>query len=237
MLKMYRRNRIAAWVLAVLLLSFAADCRKKAADAEDGAGIFVISGLGVVFAPWNKATNRAGDFLFRAGEQKVFFEFGARVIDAGGGTKELPTFEYRIDKNALVTAVAEGRIILFEYKSDTRDYGILAESSADPRWQVGYDHVRNPRVGMGDLLSPGTVLGNPGTWSADLGRFEIMINNTSTGLSYCPFCVFDPDSAEAHKTKVLRHMTDWEAFKKDTAIYDEKRHPFPGCRYENMKSY
>ncbi|HEX9934943.1 MAG TPA: hypothetical protein VGB38_07065 [bacterium] len=232
------KGRLGVPALSVLLMLLVAiACRKKATDTDAKTGTFVIHNLGVVFGPWNPATNRAGDFLFRANEQKVFLEFGARVADASGGTKELPTFEYRVAKNALVTAIAEGRVIRFGYQNDTQDYEFSTQSSEDPDWEVGYDHIANPRVAEGDMLSPGTVLGNPGTWNADLGRFEIMINNNATGLSYCPFCVFDPDSAAAYKAKVLRHMADWETFKRDTAIYDEKRHPFPGCRYEDMKSY
>jgi murein DD-endopeptidase MepM/ murein hydrolase activator NlpD len=198
---------------------------------------FTIQGLGVNFDRWDPATNRAGDFVFTAGQQKVFLEFGARVGAGGGGTKELPTFEYRISKNALVKAVAEGRIVRFEYQDDTQDYEIIARSRVNPNWDVGYDHVKNPRVAMGDTVSAGTVLGNPGTWEAGLGRFEIMINNNATRLSYCPFCVFDPDSAEAVKARVLRHMTDWEAFKHDPTIYDEKNQVLPGCRYRDMVTY
>jgi len=225
----------ALFLLFILFL--AADCRKKGTDADVKTGTFVIRNLGVVFGPWNKSTNRAGDFLFRAGEQKVFLEFGAKVADAGGGTKELPTFEYRIDRNALVTAIAEAKITRFMYQGDTKDFEIGTRSTVDPDWEIGYDHVTNPRVALDGTVSPGTVLGNPGTWNADLGRFEIMINNTPQGLSYCPFCVFDPDSAAVYEAKVLRFMTDWETFKKDTAIYEERRHAFPGCRYQSMKSY
>jgi murein DD-endopeptidase MepM/ murein hydrolase activator NlpD len=198
---------------------------------------FMIHGLGVNFGPWDPATNRAGDFLFKAEQTKVFLEFGAKVGAGGGGTKELPTFEYKIDKNALVAAVAEGRIVRFEYQSDTQDYEILAQSIADPVWSVGYDHIKNIRVAMGDTVLAGTVLGNPGTRDAELGRFEIMVNNYATGLSYCPFCVFDPDSVEVVQSRVRRHMTDWEAFKNDATIYDEENHVLPGCRYRDMITY
>jgi len=230
-----RASRVLLGGLVVFLFSLS--CRKKITETDASKGTFVIYNLGVVFGPWNPATNQAGDFLFKAREQKVFLEFGAVVADAGGGLKELPTFEYRISKNARVTAIAEGKINRFVYQGDTQDYEIGTRSTVDADWEIGYDHVANPRVALGDAVSPGTVLGNPGTWNADLGRFEIMINNSATGLSCCPLCVFNPDSAAAVKAKVLRHMIDWETFKKDTTLYDEKRHPWPGCRYASMKTY
>jgi hypothetical protein len=161
-------KKIDAVLSVLFILSMAAACHKKATNANIWTGTFVIHNLGVVFGPWNKSTNRAGDFLFRAGE-------------------------YRIVKSALVTAVAEGEITRFEYQSDTQDYEIGTRSTIDPDWEIGYDHVVDPRVANGGRVSPGTFLGNPGTWNADLGRFEIMINNTATGLSYCPFCMFDPE--------------------------------------------
>ncbi len=197
---------------------------------------FTISGLGVNFGPWDRSTNRAGDFVFNEREQKVFLEFGAKVGSGDGGIKELPTFEYRIDRNAQVTAVASGRIVRFVYQEETQDYEILARSLVNPDWDVGYDHVTNVRVAMGDTVFAGTVLGNPGPWY-DQGRFEIMINNNTTGLSYCPFCVFDEDSAEAFQERVLRHIKDWEEFKNDVTIYNEENHPLPGCIYRDMKTY
>lgn len=231
----YKNSRILFCGLIMLLLG--CSCRKKGTEADDLKGTFVIRNLGVAFGPWNPITNRAGDFLFKTNEQKVFLEFGAKVADPSGGTKELPTFEYRIIKNALVTAIAEGKINRFVFQSETQDYEIGTRSTVDSDWEIGYDHVANPRVGIGDEVTAGTVLGNPGVWNNDLGRFEIMINNSAAGLSYCPFCVFDPDSAAAYQAKVLRHMIDWETFKKDTTIYDEKRHALPGCRYQDMKTY
>jgi len=197
---------------------------------------FAISGLGVNFGPWDRSSNRAGDFIFNEREQKVFLVFGEPVGSGGGGTKELPTFEYRIDRNALVTAVAPGRIVRFAYQEETQDYEILARSPVNPNWDVGYDHIANIRVSLGDTIFAGTVLGNPGPWY-DQGRFEIMINNNATGLSYCPFAVFDPDSAEAFQARVLRHMKDWEEFKNDPAIYDEENQVLPGCIYRDMKTY
>jgi hypothetical protein len=194
---------------------------------------FSIHGLGVNFSPWDPSTNRAGDFLFKPDEWIIFLEFGF-VVGTGSGTRELNTFEYKIDRNALVKAIAEGRITRFDYQSDTQDYEIEAKSVVNPFWAVCYDHVTNPRVALGDRVSSGTVLGNPETLYEDLGRFEISIGNNATGLAYCPLSIFDADSADAYREKVLRLMTDWEAFKNDTSIYDQENHVVPGCRYENM---
>jgi hypothetical protein len=232
-------NFVKTTILLVLLFCVYSSCNKKSTgmNENDQKGTFVISNLGVNFGPWNPATNRAGDFLFRASENKVFLEFGAEVITAEGGTKYLPTFEYLIWKEAFVFAIAEGRVNRFDYQPETEDYEIGTESTTNSDWEIGYDHVKNPRVGLGDVLAPGDTLGNPGTWGGDLGRFEIMISNKSNGLSYCPFCCFDSDSSEQYQFLVLQHMLDWEAFKGDTTVFDEKDHVYPGCSMESMESY
>lgn len=225
------------WIISLfILLLIMCEC-KQSTKNDNNKEPLVIKNLGVTFGPWNRTTNRAGDFLFLANEQKVFLEFGAIVSTGGSGTKELPTFEYRIRKDASVYAIADGKVNRFVYQEDTQDYEIAAEYTHNSDWAIGYDHVKNPRVKMGDKIAAGDTLGNPGTWNADLGRFEIMINNYATGLSYCPFCNFDSTKAAFYQQQVLQQMLDWEAFKRDTTIFDEKSHVFPGCRMESMVSY
>ena len=217
------------------LLVFGACGRKEA--TSPGKGAFVIENLGVRFEPWDPSTNRAGDFLFVPNQQKVFLEFGARVAAAEGGFKELPTFEYRVRRDAWVVAIAEGKITRLVYQEDTRDYEFSVTSNSDPDFEVGYDHVLNIRVEANQVVNAGDTLGQPGTWRAGLGRFEIMINNTRTRLSYCPFCYFDTSKSEAARSQVLRLMRDWEEFKNDTTLYDERSHSFPGCRMNSMVTY
>jgi hypothetical protein len=222
-------------LLCLLFLSLLS-C-KQTSNVEETVGTFVVYNLGVNFGPWDTQNNTAGDFIFHWQESKVFLEFGAVVATGDGGTKELPTFEYKLRKDAQVFAIAEGTVTRFAYQEDTQDYEFAVQSNENPNYEVGYDHVTNPLVAPGDEVSPGDILGNPGTWSANLGRFEIMINNYETGLSYCPFCFFNPDSLDAYQDKVLQFMWDWEVFKNNTSIYDEDQHVYPGCRMSSMVSY
>lgn len=217
------------WLTVCAVLALLAGC-----DATKGD--FVITGLGVNFAPHDPATDRAGDFVFTMSPNKVFLEFGAQVWSPDG-VKELPTFEYLLDPNADVMAITEGEIVRMVYQDDTDDYEIGARSTQDPEFYVGYDHIRSPTVGMGDKLVSGQVLGKPGTWDATYGRFEIMINSDVTGLSYCPFVFFDPALLVEYQQKVSQLMQDWEIYKSDTNIYDEASHVCPGCRYESMITY
>jgi hypothetical protein len=233
---MMRNTSIALLVGAALVMGVVLTaCLDDGTDAPTDD--FVISNLGVTFDAWDRASNTAGDFVFLERERKVFLEFGAIVSDGEGGTKELPTFEYRIDPEAVVLAIAEGTVTRFAFQEDTEDYEFAVRSDRDPAFEVGYDHVLNPTVSLGDSVEAGDILGNPGTWSEQLGRFEIMINNSETDLSYCPFTFFDPNLAQEYQQQVSRFMADWEAFKGDSTVYDEESHVCPGCRYESMVTY
>lgn len=204
-------------------------------DGTHKTGDFVISGLGVDIQPYNEATGYAGDFKFETSEDKVFLEFAAVVSTGGGSSKALPTFEYRIDPLADVMAIADSKVIWIREQSG--DYEIGTRSTYDPDFYVFYDHVKQPLVNVGDVLVSGQQLGKPGTWSATLGRFEIMINNDRTGLSYCPFVYFADDLKLEFEGKITRLMLDWETFKGNDAIYDETSHFLPGCLQESMVSY
>ncbi len=229
-------NTIRSAGPALLCFLVLGACGRKEATSP-GKGTFVIENLGVRFGSWDPSTNRAGDFLFVPNQEKVFLEFGARVAAAEGGFKELPTFEYRVRRNAWVVAIAEGRITRLVYQDDTADYEFTVTSNSDADFEVGYDHILNLRIGLNQSIHPGDTLGQAGTWSDELGRFEIMINNNRTRLSYCPFCYFDTSKAEAAAGQVLQFMRDWERFKNDTTIYDERNHTFPGCRMNSMVTY
>lgn len=197
---------------------------------------FAIYNLGVTFAPFNPTTKRAGDFIFKSSYGKVFYEFAVVVSAGGGKTKELPTFEYKIRKDASVFALADGKVLFKTYQQDTQDYEMLVQSTYDPDWAVCYDHVKNPRFEVNDFIATGDTLGNPGTWDATLGRFEISVNNIKTVTSHCPFCYFDDATTLVYQAKVAQHISEIEAFLGNTALYDEANHVFPGCIKESMKN-
>ncbi len=220
--------------IAVLIIM--TSCNFPWQDDDSPIIPLVISGLGVTITDYDSSTGKAGDFIFVPEEQKVFLEFGAQV-SSPDGFKELPTFEYRIDPNANVMAITDGKVTRMVYQPDTQDYEIGAISTQNSNYYIGYDHITAPTVGLGDHLVAGQILGKPGTWSASLGRFEIMINNSKNGLSYCPFVYFDTSLKDEYEQKISRLMADWELFKGNQSIYDEENHIYPGCRYEDMVSY
>ncbi len=186
----------------------------------------VLENLIVAFAPYDPTTGRAGAFVFDRQEDKVFLEFNA-VVGGPTGPKTLPTFEYRVDPQADVYAPIEGTVVRFVYQPDTADYEIGFAQKGSACETVSIDHVKAPTVGQGDAVTAGKVVGKPGSWSASLGRVELMV--TIGRVAYCPFSYFDPARKSVYQQKVRRLMADWETFKGDPTIYDEAAMVLPGC--------
>lgn len=201
---------------------------------EDKAPVF--KNLGVSFGPWDKSTNRAGAFIFLPSENKVFLEYGAEVKSSEGGVKILPTFEYRTVSDADVFAAIDGVVTNVVYQDKTQDYAIHIQPAPNSQWILEHDHISNLRISKGDMVKAGDILGKVGSLGGGLGRTEIMFWNSSATrpLTYCPFKYFDPQLLSEYQQKVLRHMKDWEEFKGNPNLYDEEKHIFPGCAYENL---
>jgi len=232
---MYRcSNKLSRFTIICFLIVFSCQKDGNNNSVDPPKEEFFIENLGVNFGTWNNNTNHAGDFYFTPELNKVFYEFGAQVTAWDGSIKELPTFEYILKKDAILFAIADGEVVRMEYQGDTQDYEFSIRSLSDPDYDIVYDHVINVAINLGDNIQAGDTLGNPGTFSATHGRFEIMINNLQTGLSYCPLCYISESKSEEYREKVLQLIRDWETFKGDTTIYDEENHFIPGCRYEAM---
>ena len=212
-------------------------CDKSTEKSESQKIPFVIENLGVNFAPWNRDTNEAGDFYFTNNFIKIFGEFGCQTRDPDWNIKELPHFSYILKNNATIVSISEGEVVRIYYQEESADYDFSIRSLNDPAFDIVYDHLINLRIQLGDIVQPGDTLGNPAPLSSNLGSAEIMINNLDTKLSYCPFCYFDEQIRDITIQKVEQLMSDWEKFKGDTSIYDEKNHVIPGCRYESMVTY
>lgn len=231
------RSNVVLFLLIVLLLTLS--CKKQNEVTEPEKIPFMIENLGIRFGPWDRTDNTAGDFLFLdiSNLIKIVSEFGVEVVAYDGSLKKLPTLDFIIREDAPVFAIAEGEVSRYYFQEDANDWEIGIRSLNDPNYEVGYDHIVNLQVQEGDIITPGDTLGYPGPLFAGLGSFEIMVNNYETGLSYCPFCCFNPEKIDAYEDSISQLIMDWETFKNDTTIYDESAFVFPGCLMESMMSY
>jgi hypothetical protein len=186
---------------------------------------YPLKNLGVEFGPYDEQTGMAGAFQFSNNYQQVFFEFGKAEMD-----KLTPEFGYFLPPDAEIFACMDGVVSDIYFQEEWQDYAIVIRNG-NVLW-VEHDHVTNLQVQEGDIVTPGTVLGNPGTWwDEGVGRTEVMV---MIGFTYqCPFegDLFDPDLVDEYKAKVTQLMSDWETYKGSTSIYDEANMVHPGCNY------
>jgi hypothetical protein len=190
-----------------------------------------LKNLIIDFGDYDPITMRAGAFIFKENEDKVFLEFGAEVGGSGEGTKILPTFEYRVAPDANVYSPCDGFITRMFFQERTNDYEIGIRTNALSIYTVAIDHITNLTVSVGSFVRAGDIIGNPGTWQEGLGRTELSIN-VGAGGHYAPFLFFDPTLREEYENKVWQFMNDWEEFKGDQTIYDEENMPYAGCLYD-----
>lgn len=194
----------------------------------------VLKNLIIDIEPYNASTGMAGGFNFANAynETKVLYEFGAETTDGAGGTKLLPTFEYRTDPDANIYSPVKGEINL-TYQESTTDYEMSISEYNNSDVIVYIDHVKNLQVSDGDSVKAGDLLGTSGTWTSTVGRTELMV--TSSDGYECPFNYFDPDLKTEYENKVTQLMQDWESFKYDDTIYDEASMTFAaGCPYDSL---
>lgn len=192
----------------------------------------VLKNLAVFFAAYNAATDKAGDFMFEANQNKIFLEFGP----AATGENPLPTFEYYLDPQAQIQSPTEGVVTAVNYQQENNDYSIIIRPEVNSNWFVNIDHVLNVQVAANDIVAVGDILGNPGNWELGLGRTELMIGNEETNLAYCPFEMFDPELSATYQDQVTQLLNDWENFKNDDTLYDQSSMVYPGCYSTSMSA-
>lgn len=161
---------------------------------------------------------------------KVFLEFGAEVAAEGGGTKILPTFEYRVRTDADVVSPMDGVITRVEFQAESNDWFIWIQSHEDADWLVEVDHILDlaEDFSAGDAVLAGDLLGKPGSWGGSLGRIELLVTD---GSDYqCPFALFDPDLIDDYRARVTALMDAIEAENTTgTPFYDQENMVEPGC--------
>jgi len=221
--------------LVAVIIFFLTACQKNdnGENHNSSTETFQIYNLGVQFDNYDEATGKAGDFVFTLNQEKVFLEFGKDVIEYQGEVWDNPTFEYHVSHQAEVISLTDSKVVYIKEQDENDDYEIITEAAEG--FVVGYDHILNKTVSVGDSLMTGDVVGNPGPWQEEFGRVEVQISypdNSDEDLSVCPFVYMDLSIKEEYQAKVLQLMNDWEAFKGDTTIYDQQAHLYPGCTHE-----
>ncbi|NOY15286.1 MAG: M23 family metallopeptidase [bacterium] len=208
----------------------------------------VLYNLGVKFGDWDKANNKAGDFLFSQKilnssqflmvQNKILVEFGTRVYGHNQQAKLLPEMTYILPAGTKVMAPIEG-LVKLDKIDWSGDYAVHITRPGS-NWLVSLEHVIKPVVENGDRVKAGQVVAQVST--ADLadtnfGFVELAVwkggQSQEDIIKICPFAAL-ADDLKPKYVKLIRSLAkDWEKFAgKD--IYNQNSWALPGCVYNQL---
>ena len=203
----------------------------------------VVQNIGVIIDYYDSKTNKAGDFVFTKftypwGEifnNKIFFDYGESEGEKNGTIERNPQLVYNVPLGTKVHAIGSGIVTAISpvYSGDVTIFIIHPES---PSWIYEHEHVINPTVNVGDYVEAGQVIAEVSNYSewqrkmnygvVDIGLFR---PTREYPAHHCPPLYFN----ESHKADTLAKINalyrSWEAYEKNSSIYDEHNYPVAGC--------
>jgi hypothetical protein len=117
-----------------------------------------------------------------------------------------PALELRTEDRTLdVSAVTAGQVVNRFFNPNEGDFELHTRAAGSP-YLIIYDHIRDPLVSVGSIVSPGTVLGKIGFRGSTQGRVEIQVNREpgSPVLAFCPTFFGTPEFRRAHEEALAR---------------------------------
>lgn len=202
-----------------------------------------IYGIGINIEPYNPATGKAGDIVFKDlgvyYDSMIFQHYGYRMKP----NENLPNPgfnvhpEYFMPHGSKVYAVSDGVVsdVPTLYSSD---YSILVTPDDAPSWTLNYEHIVKPTVKKGDRVKTGQMIAEVAPLpehTPGYGKWALMIfKPAGNGIqSICPYALFHESVKAEMQGKLTQLVKDWETFT-GRNIYDEEKWFAPGCTYEKM---
>ncbi len=201
-------------------------------------GLPVLKNLGVNIESWNRDTNRAGDFLFENKnyvDNKIFTEFGHKIVN-DRGEKLLPEIGFNVPVGTKIVSPIDGIITDVKFYEPSQDYLISIKTDESSPWMVGFEHVYNLRINVGDNVLAGQELAevSPSYGRTEFGNVEINVWTGGKNIyKYCPFEFLDEPLKPIYERKLNQLANDWEEFI-GSDIYKQEDWVAPGCLLYNI---
>ncbi|MDO8553340.1 MAG: hypothetical protein Q7S22_00905 [Candidatus Micrarchaeota archaeon] len=204
----------------------------------------VLKNLGINIESWDRNTNKAGDFLFENKEyvfknyvdDKIFTEFGLKTANNDGREKLLPEIGFNVPVGTKVISPINGVITDIKFYEPSQDYLISMKADESSPLMVGFEHIYNLRIKVGDKVLVGQELAevSPSYGRTEFGNVEINIWTGGQNIyKYCPFEFLDEPLKPIYERKLNQLANDWEEFLgKD--IYKQEEWVSPGCLLHNI---
>ena len=193
----------------------------------------VLKNLGINMQPWDKKTNRAGDFLFENKnyvDNKIFTEFANKIVNEFG-EKLLPEIGFNVPVGTKVVSPIDGVIIDVKFYEPSQDYLVSMKTDESSPWIVGFEHIYNLRMKAGDKVLAGQELAevSPSYGRTEFGNVEINVwIGGQNIIKYCPFEFLDESLKQVYEEKIHQLARDWEEFIGKN-VYSQEDWVAPGC--------
>ncbi len=202
----------------------------------------VLYNLGLNFGPWNKQTNKAGDFIFAQGffNNKIFLE-SASAVEGSNGPKLIPEITFTVPNGTKIFSPVNGKIFRAE-KIYSGDYTVHIQTSENSQWLVSFEHLENLKVQQGDTVMAGDVLGEASTWGGlnDFAFTELVVWKGGATekdiVKACPINFLAQEVRADYEEKIRQLAKDWEEYTMQD-IYDESAWFAPGCLRESITEF
>lgn len=214
-------------------------CGHHGTTAPDSSPI-VLKNVGSEIAPYDPATDLAGEIFLQPWVPHAFGEFGRMVQDEHGNPKALPTWDLVIPDNVPIKAAIDGVVVqIFTQSSPTfTDYEVLIAPTKNYDYFVSYDHVQNVQVSLNQAVHAGQTIAFADPYPPDFvwhgkhaGLYEFMVASQKSSVGYCPIDLLDPSLKDAYRAKITQLMNDLAPFQHDNPIllYHPELMVEPGC--------
>lgn len=193
----------------------------------------VLFNVGVELANIDYSPNAVREFASRG--MKGFYNFGEKL---GGkeDTRLNPNFEFSsLKKDAPVVSAITGRVVNIKEQPDSKDFEVFLQPVENSIWTVGYDHISDVAVTVGQTVTPGTALGVSTVQGNGQYRFEFQINKDENGQTthVCPTTLLDSSVKDSIIAGLADMQNTWESTT-GLELYDLTKQNPVGCVAETL---
>ena len=137
----------------------------------------------------------------------LLYDFKPFGLPEGSGHINPTYVLYTVGDTTSVRAAGPGTVVnILANPAPSTDSEIHIRPSGAPDYLIVYDHIVSLRVGMGESVTAGQILGRIGPWVSGLGFTELQVNRGSGqgALALCPRDFGTADFNSAHDAALAR---------------------------------